>query len=241
MNTFQSRIHREWADVSGFVVSYMATAQMGFSFQHDADEDVKRTHVHTYFFQLQQESKSFSDQLTKKLGLKGNIDFSTINYCSKGATKRPIDISGAWCYGSKWGTIAPSFLGNISPDLVEQLQVYAKKMATVGNIAHNTHTTEIVVIKEIKVKTKPTQYEHANTCAARIMEKHPEVLHDVPEARESNLRNIFEMSYAYFRESKLYMGKYRQLDFTDMVMVILNAPDYKHQLFNLFVKRNSYQ
>lgn len=240
MNTFQSRIHREWADVSGFVVSYMAQAKMGFAFQHNADEDVNRTHTHAYYFEIPVLPKSYAGEIPSKLGLKGTSDFNTITYCSKGATKRPIDLSGAWCYGSKWGTLAPHFLKNISPDLVEQLQAYSRRMGTPNNIARNTHTTEVVILKEIKVKTKPTQYEHANTCATRIMDKYPEVLTDDSDTRDSNLRKIFEMSYAYFQESKLYMGKYRQLDFMDMVMVKLNSPDYKHQLFNLFVKRNSY-
>lgn len=224
--------------MSGFVVSYMDKAEKGFSFQHNADEDISRTHVHSYFFTPPVESKSFSEQLAKKLGLKGNTDFATSEKCSK-KNPRPLDISGAWCYGSKWGTIAPKFMKNISPDEVVALQEYARVHATSGNIMSGVvHDT--VIIREIKNKVKPTQYEHSKKCAELIMLQHPEVI-TLDGSTEENLKNIFNVAYEYFRTSGLYMGKYKQLDFLDMVMVHLKSTDYKNILYNNFVKRNSYQ
>lgn len=236
---FQSRIHLEWVDVSGFVVSYMDKAEKGFAFQHNADEEVNRTHVHSYFFSPTVETKSYSEQVAKKLGLKGQHQFYTSDKCSK-KDKRALDISGAWCYGSKWGTIAPVFTKNISPDLVDELQKYAKSKATMGNIASGTIRTEMVILKEIQLKTKPTQYEHAKKCAAMVLERHPQILTTLDGSTQENLTNIFNVAYEYFRTSGLYMGKYKQLDFMDMVMVHINAADYRNILLNNFIKRNSY-
>lgn len=232
MNTFQSRIHLEWCDVSGFVVSYMDKTLKGFSFQHDADEEVARTHVHSYFFGCTTMFKSYADKIPEKLGISGTENFYTSQLCSK-RDRRPLDISGAWCYGSKWGTVAPKYLKNISSDEVEQLQRYARSKATIGNIARGSNT---VIIKEIKVKTKPTQYEHAKTCVQRIMQTYPEVV--TSDDTTQNMDKIFTVAYAYFRESQLFMGKYKQLDFLDMVLVLLNSPDYQVQLRRAFFSRH---
>lgn len=237
MANIQVRIHRDWCDVSGFILSCFDKCAKGFVFQHPQDEEVARTHVHAYFFGYMFKRESLSESIAKKLNLKGNTDFFTSENCSR-KDPRPIDISGSFEYGSKWDSIAPIFQKNISPVQMEQLRSYARKNGTFHKVARGSHTTEQIILKEIKVKTKPTQYQHAKTCATRIMEKHPEVLIDNPNQRVQNMNNIFEIAYAYFRESELYMGKYKQLDFLDMVLVIINSADYRNQLRNAFLKRH---
>lgn len=236
MAAIQFRIHREYKDVSGFVVSMLEKCTEGFVFQHPEDEEVNRLHIHGYMFGPFISRKTCSEQIAKALNLKGNTDFFTSDKCSRKSPK-PLDLSGAFCYGSKWDTIAPVYLKNISPDLLVELRSYSQKMGTLNNIQRNTvNKTEIVVLKEIKVKQKPTQYQHCITVVNRINELHPD-LFSKPLAEQR--RCIFEICYNYFRESELFMGKYKQLDFMDMVLMKWNCPEYKTLLFADFTKRTS--
>lgn len=235
MLPIQFRIHREYSDVSGFVVSLFEKCETGLVFQHEADEEVNRTHIHGFMFAPTIARKSISEQIAKKLNLTGNKDFFTSDKCSK-KNPRPLDLSGAFCYGSKWNTIAPLFQKNISPDLLEELKSYSRKMGSFNNIRNSTHTTELVVLKEVKVRQKPTQYQHCTTVVNRINELHPDLMSkQLAEQR----RCIFEICYNYFRENELFMGKYKQLDFLDMVLMKWNCAEYKNLLFSDFTKRTS--
>jgi len=221
--------------VSGVVVSMLEKCEKGFVFQHPKDEKVNRTHLHGFMFDPSISRKTCSEQIAKKLNLKGNTDFFTSNKC--GDPPRDMDISGAFCYGSKWDTIAVSYAKNISPDLLEELRNYSRKMGTLNNIHSNTITkTEIVVLKEIKTKSKPTQYQHCVTVVNRINELHPD-LFSKPLAEQR--RCIFEIVYNYFRENELFMGKYKQLDFLDMVLMKWDCKEYKNMLFSDYTKRTS--
>lgn len=231
----QFRIHREWCDVSGVMVSMFEKCEKGFVFQHPEDEEVARTHVHGYLFSPTISRKTLSEQIAKKLNLKGNTDFSTSDKCGK-KDPRPIDISGAWTYGSKFATIAPSFLKNISPAEVEELQACASNW-TYTKLASKSAPTSLVVLKEIKVKTKPTLYQHVQACATSITEARPDIYKaDIGDMR----RQVFELSFSYIQSHELFMGKYKQLDFMDMVLTKLNCTEYKNMLFHDFVKRTSF-
>lgn len=232
----QLRIHREYSDVSGFVVSLLEKCAQGFVFQHPEDEEVARTHTHGYMFEPTISRKTVSEQIAKKLNLKGNTDFFTSDKCSK-RDPRPIDMSGAYMYGSKFDTIAPSYLKNISPDLLEELRRYARSKGTFHNIASKSApTTELVVLKEIKVKQKPTLYQHVTECVKMITDTRPDIYKtDIGSMR----RQIFELSFSYIQSNQLFMGKYKQLDFLDMVLTKINCEEYKNLLYHDFLKRTS--
>jgi len=234
MLPIQFRISREYKDVSGVVVSLFEKCTEGFVFQHPEDEDVNRVHIHGYLFNPTICRKTLSEQITKKLNLKGNSDFATGERAGK--AKNLIDISGAYCYGSKWNTIAPCYTKNISPVQLEGLKNYSQNRATYNNIARNSVTTEVVILKEIKTKSKPTQYQHIITIVNRINELNPD-LHSKPLAERQRI--VFEMVYLYFQQNELFMGKYKQLDFLDNVLLRLGDIDYKKTLFADFAHRTS--
>lgn len=233
MLPLQFRIHRDFSDVSGVVVSLFDKCEKGFVFQHPADEEVNRTHIHGYMFEPTIIRKTLSEQIAKKLNLKGNAEFFTSDKCGR-KNPKPVDISGAYCYGGKWDTIAPVFMKNISPDELEELKRYSQSMASIKNIATSTHTTEVVVIKEIKVKAKPTQYQHMTNVVNRIIDQYPDLYKFSPLELRTN---VFEVTYNYFRENEMFMGRYKQLDFLDMVMLKLNCQEYKNMLFTEFTRR----
>jgi len=235
MDHIQFRIHLDYKDVSGFVVSMLEKCEKGFVFQHPEDEKVNRTHIHGFMLSPSITRKTCSEQIAKKLNLKGNADFFTSNKC--GDPPRALDLSGAYCYGSKWNTIAPSFIKNISPALLDELRNYSQIMGTTNNIHRSiTSVVNTVYLKEIKVKTKPTQYQHVMTLVNRINDIHPE-LFTLPFVEQRQI--IFESTYNYFRDNELFMGKYKQLDFLDMVLLKLNCNDYKKTLYADFTKRTS--
>jgi len=121
-HTFQIRVPCLYDDAKEALLAYTPTMHPCFIFQHTADATDKRTHCHAYYFNNTVKRKFFCEKLTKTLKLNG--DYESSDSCSK-EEKRQLDLSGAWCYGSKWGTIAPSFIKNISPDIVEQLTAYS--------------------------------------------------------------------------------------------------------------------
>lgn len=236
--SLQFKIHRPYTDVSGVVVSLLEKCKLGFVFEHLADEETNRTHIHGYMFGSELLPRTVSqDWIKKKLGLKGNTDFAVSNKCSK-TDKRPLDVSGAFCYGSKWDTIAASHLKNISPVLLEELRCYSRSKGTYNNIASKSApTTHQIILKEIKVKTKPTLYQHVSDCAKSITEARPDIYKaDIGDMR----RQVFELSFSYIQSHELFMGKYKQLDFMDMVLTKLDCKEYKNMLFHDFNKRTSF-
>ena len=234
MEHIQFRIHLEYKDVSGFVVSMLEKCSKGFVFQHPEDEKVNRSHIHGFMFDPTITRKTCSEQIAKKLNLKGNKDFFTSSKC--GEPLREMDLSGAYCYGSKWNSIAPNYIKNISPDLLDELKNYSQNMGTTNNIHRSITTVNTVYLKEIKVKTKPTQYQHVMTLVNRINQIHPE-LFTLPFVEQRHI--IFESAFSYFRDNELFMGKYKQLDFLDMVLLKLNFNDYTKTLYADFTKRTS--
>lgn len=142
--TFQVRVPRNYAEAKEALLASVPALHPCFVFQHDPDTSEQRVHCHAYYFHNQIKRKSFAEGLTKALQLNG--DYATSSSCSP-KDPRPLDLSGAWCYGSKWGRYAPSFMKNISPDIVEQLKAYA--------VAHKP--------KEQHTKRQaPTQNHHKN-------------------------------------------------------------------------------
>lgn len=233
---FQFRIHLAYVDVSGFVLSQFEKCAQGFVFEHEADEEVTRTHIHGYVFGCTIKPKTFSEQIKTKFNLKGNSDFSVSEKCGR-KDPRPIDISGAYEYGSKWDTIRPAYLKIKSPDLLDELRSYARKMGSFHKIASKSApTTEIVVLKEIKVKQKPTQYQHCISVVNLINQLHPDLFN---RPLDEQRRLAFEVTYRYFQQNEMFMGKYKQLDFFDMVLMKLNCEEYKKLLYGDFLRRTS--
>lgn len=208
---------------------------MGFLFQHEADEEVARQHIHGYLFESRIKRATLSEQIAAKLNITGNKDFFTLDKCSK-KDRRPLDMSGAYCYGSKWDTIAPSYLKNISPDLLDELRSYSRSRAPNSNASSCLIVDSNTVIVN-KKNTKPTQYQHVQTCVTMILTNSPEI---VKMRFDDSKEIIFDQTFAYFRAQEMFMGKYKQLDFLDMVMLKLGVTEYKDALFADFCARNKF-
>lgn len=230
MYDLQFRVHQPWSDVSGLLVPFFNKSEKGFLFQHEADEEVARQHVHGYLFGYPFKRSSLSESIAKKLNITGNVDFFTSDKCSR-KDPRPLDISGAYCYGSKWDTVACLFSKNISPELMEQLRNYAFSRRPIEKIVVTSFNT---VINKTK---KPTQYEHVQACLNLIMTQSPEV---VTQSLDDSKETIFNHTFAYFRAQQMFMGKYKQLDFLDMILLKLGTQEYKDSLFTDFLKRNNF-
>lgn len=227
------RIHREYIDVSASLVKWCEMAETSFVFQHDADDEVERTHIHAFLFNFPIKRKTLSGYIAKTFNITGNKDFFTSEKCSR-KDPRPIDLSGAYCYGSVWNTLPPLFVKIKSPELLDRLRIYSQAKGTPINIASKSTPTTIV-LKEIKVKQKPTQYQHLNNVIQRCMTPELDIMRQPIEIMR---RRIFEVSFNYFKENELFMGKYKQLDFLDMVMLKLDCAEYKNNLWQEFQKRH---
>lgn len=207
-------------------------------FQHPPDEKVPRIHIHGYMFNPIASRKTFSAKLQETFNLKGNEEFFTSDKCGESRydkERKELDMSGAFWYGSKIDTIAPIYLKNISPDLLESLRIYARQNGKIINIARNSPKTEIVVIKEIKTKTKPTLYQHAKQCTTNIMDQGAFALIQNPNYHTF----VFTKCIEYLKSQELFMGRYKQLDFMDQVLLMLGDKSYETKLYEDFLKRTN--
>lgn len=235
MPNIHVRIHLPYVDVSGALAKWCNMAETSFVFQHEADEEVSRTHIHAFMFGLPLERKTLSGYIKKEFNLIGNKDFFTSEKCSK-VDPRPIDLSGSYCYGSKWDTLEPLFLKIISPDIVDELRTYSRsKRDSISIASKSTNVLNTVIIKEIKTKTKPTQYQHLQNVLQLINSDESNILLQPIEIMR---KRIFDITFQYFKTHELFMGKFKQLDFLDMVMLKLDCAEYKFSLFQDFQKRH---
>lgn len=141
--TYQVRVPRTYDEAKEALVASTPALHPCFIFQHHADDSLRRTHCHAYYFNNKIQRKTHGGNISKALGLQG--DYETSSSASKHGA--PLDLSGAWCYGSKWGRYAPSFVKNISPDILEQLKAYA-----ISRRPKDNH----------KERVAPTQNHHKN-------------------------------------------------------------------------------
>lgn len=122
---FQFRVDRTFADVSGVIPDWKEIKKCHVAFMFEHPETPKKVrHLHGYLLGTISAFKTFQGNVKTTFSLENN-DYETSQVCGK--ERKNIDLSGAWCYGSKWGTIAPVFLKNISPEQVEELNEYARK------------------------------------------------------------------------------------------------------------------
>lgn len=82
MNRFSPRISRPWSDLSGVLVSEVKPSAFRFIVaEHEADEEVNRTHVHCLLYGTVIKEEAFKRRINKHFDpqLKGNADWSWIN------------------------------------------------------------------------------------------------------------------------------------------------------------------
>lgn len=147
---WQLRISRSWEELKDqyYIQHYLNTAKQSFIFQHDADDDVKRTHCHIYLFGFGLKKQSIHEYLKKYLS--GNKDFAMSQTC--GHKKRDLDIKGAWTYGTTDKYLEPVFTNNIQPDVLTWLRIQAIEFYNKINEAKETkkgvEIIEVVIEKE---------------------------------------------------------------------------------------------
>lgn len=165
---FQFRASRDWCDVSGVYAYFTTVCEKIAVFEHTADSGCSRNHFHIYCFG----TKVGEDTVRKRLkkaplyDVSGIAQYEMSQTCGKGKNKRPVDLSGAWIYGSK-GTIPDKFnlRKNISPATVVELEALSKAFWAGGEVVLNGITIKkprdkkvkddkYVIIEEIQNKYK---------------------------------------------------------------------------------------
>lgn len=209
---YQVRIHSSWEDISGVILGLARKADKGFAFQHNADERVKRTHVHAYFFNLNLKYDAISDRI-KKLGLKGNSDFAISGQC--GDDKRALDVSGAWIYATKKEALRPVWVENISPAIVEELSEGARRFYAKGM---NTTPAASVLVKA----KKPNKYAQVKEIAANCLS--PEFL-KLGEA--DRIKVVRDETIEYLRTNCIFADSKRIVEYIECVMLDIDDDSMK--------------
>lgn len=204
---YQLRIHRPYDDVASSIKQFSELSQTSFTFEHPQDDEVTRIHIHQYNFDLSIKYDAISQRI-KKLGLKGNSDFSVSGTCGK--DKRPLDISGAWIYGSKFGTLAPKHVKNLTPEEVEQLNEYARQFAD-----KNPHKVRLVPEQQPKEKPK-TRHQHIIEVALEVLT--PEYV-KLAARDPQRIRIVRDTCLAYMRKHQIFCGKWKTVEFIESVLL----------------------
>lgn len=202
---YQLRIHRPYDDVASSIKQFSDLSKISFTFEHPEDDDVSRIHIHQYNFDLSIKYDAISARI-KKLGLKGNSDFSVSGTCGK--DKRAIDLSGAWVYGSKFGTIDPKHVKGLTSEQVEQLNEYAMGLTQIQHV-------ERVVPQQPKEKPK-TRHQHIVEVALEVLT--PEYV-KLAARDPQRIRIVRDTCLSYMRKHQIFCGKWKTVEFIESVLL----------------------
>lgn len=115
------RITQIWADVSLRLVlaDYISQANRVIAFQHNADKETSRDHIHVFFFGMDIQAESMRKYLRKYVP--GKMDLCVKTRAGK---KNDIEITdqGAYNYASRDGIIQPCFVKGYTEDELAQMQ-----------------------------------------------------------------------------------------------------------------------
>lgn len=233
---YQVRIHRRWDETETVLKKLSDISDHSVVFEHPPDEKVKRIHVHAYFFNLNLKDDAIRERL-KKTGLKGNEDFAVSGQC--GDDRRPLDLSGAWTYGTKPEALRPVFTNNISPAVIEELQEYAR--CFYAKYKRDNITPAASSQGDTKVK-KMTHYEHIRQMSANCLT--PEFLKLDDGHRVAVVRDEV---WQYLRSNGIKSCKRGLVEWTEAVLLDLDDKCLKEAVtwqleknLNIFISRNGY-
>jgi len=234
----QFRVDRNAEQVLLVMPAITTYAETVFMFQHPEhplpDGTMRAIHTHAYMFETNCIRETVRDRIKTLFSLKGET-FETSNTCGKKFKNRPMDLSGAWCYGSKFATIAPFFLKNISPEQVEQLNEYARKLGK--TLSDKSPTTQIIYVKDAKT-LKPTQHQNATRIFIILQSKYTNeeiTFNDIPDLHTKAFNEVFE----YLRQNKIFCGRYKLLEYVEAVLLMTGEASYKSNVYSAFLKRFS--
>lgn len=204
---YQVRIKRPWSDISGVVKSLSDKSEQCFVFEHYPTQ-VSKTHIHCYLFDMRIKYDAIADRI-KKFGLKGNSDFSVSGTCGK--DRRPLDVSGAWTYGTKPEAMRPVWVKNISSVISEELQEGARRF-----YAKRENTIPAASVKAEKVKQK-SKYAHVKEIAANCLT--PEYLRLEPSER---VAVVLDEVWKYLRANQIFSDKWGTVKWCECVLLELD-------------------
>lgn len=208
---FQVRVHRRWDETKDVLLKLGQISDHSVIFEHPPDEKVKRIHVHAYFFHLRLKDDAIRERI-RKTGLKGNEDFAVSGQC--GEDRRPLDLSGAWAYGTKKDALRPVWINNISPAIVEELQDYARRFHAKWD---NISPAASAVTGAPAPKKNKNRYQHVQDIAANVLD--PEFLKLDHVARIKRVRNATK---EYLRNNQIFCGVIKTCEYIECVMANLD-------------------
>jgi len=218
---FQFRVDRHWHDISGTFGLWieLPKCHQAFTFEHP-QSPTKCTHTHGYVFGSISAYKTFQGNVKTAFSLKA-YDYETSK--TAGTLKVPLDVSGAWAYGSRFATVAPKYLKNISPDQVEELNDYARKLfQRIYGKPHNQQSVSKVLDKQDK---KPSVVKDYYSIAQEIGSEYNELLTDEMNKLQRH-KLLFRTITRKLHEKRICLEKKTIEKF---MITILTSPSSKYQ------------
>lgn len=128
MTNFQLRVTRPFTDA--FVLAMSQLAALGAStewmvYEHEADEQVSRTHCHVYFFNWGLSEQSFRSYFKNMYGDLPKTDYALSTTAGRG--KGPITLEYAVKYASKDGSIPVKFVRGFDKEQIHKIEEGYKK------------------------------------------------------------------------------------------------------------------
>lgn len=142
----QLRVHAPYEQVYEALMQgdYIQRSAKVLMFEHDADEEVNRTHCHIYFFglPLKRPDDALRDYF-KALQYKKD-DYFASTKCKKGA--RDLTPQGAYTYGAKAQALVPKFTKGFNDEQIASMAQEAKRF-------YEPKHEKVLIIHETEVKT----------------------------------------------------------------------------------------
>lgn len=157
----QFRIDRVFVDVSGSLETFFTKADKGFVFEHPSTPE-KGVHCHGYMFQMPITIKRLRAKVKETFSLKNN-DYESSDKCGK--KRLPLDLSGAYAYGSRFGTLRPLWLKNIPLTVLEELRIYSQNIGTEIETARSSKASKVIELTQ-----KPDSRVFYDICDAVLLE-----------------------------------------------------------------------
>lgn len=218
---WQVRISRPWYDISGSMIKLADKSETAVCFEHPPDDEVSRRHCHCYFMNINLKYDAMNERLKKLFpDISGNRDFAISG--TAGKRKGPIDLSGAYIYGTTEAFHAPKWLKNISMSTVEELQESARRF-----YAKRGDTAQASSIKAVAKQKKLTRYEQVREIAARCLT--PEFL---KMGESQRIKIVREEVKSYLRSNGIFCGVIKTSEYIECVLL-----DLEDESFNTALNR----
>lgn len=235
------RIHRTYAEIEPWVRNLSDKIQKLVVYQHDADEEVSRTHCHLMIIGYTTSDETMKTQLTKVLGerLKGQKDW----------VWDPVVRSetDAITYMSK-KDLQPMFVVGFDETLIAECSA---KYRPKDEYVKSKEKTQFKIVAEKPEVSKKRQNDLLDEMTTRLKNLRKNEIESFPIVSALNARSdaeafqweqekVLQIIIDVLNENRVIFGRYKVRDYYDTLMCRLDSKQFKNSMLGMVAYKNSF-